>query len=191
MKINLVAGLSLALLAGTYVADAQTTPPTTTPTAAQRAAFAGRQRALPFVEENTPATNYDYHELWKPFFFTKNGGEYRAASGEPGPKYWQNKADYQLSAKLNDERNEVTGSEILTYTNNSPQNLSFIWMQLDQNLFKLDSRGNKQVPLVNDPTRGIVQSSRNWGQGQEFDAGYRINSVKVLTMPVAKLQLPR
>ncbi|GAB3919463.1 M1 family metallopeptidase [Mucilaginibacter boryungensis] len=187
MKINLVAGLSLALLAGTYAADAQTTPPTTTtPTAAQRAAFTGRQRLQPFVEENTPTTNYDYHELWKPFFYTKNGNEMRASDGSPGPKYWQNRADYQLSAKLNEERNEITGSEILTYTNNSPQNLSFIWMQLDQNLFKLDSRGNKQVPLANDPTRGVVQSSRNWGQGQDFDAGYKINSVKVLSIAGGK-----
>jgi hypothetical protein len=83
-----------------------------------------------------------------------------------------------LSAHLNDVTNEIVGSEILTYTNNSPQKLGFIWMQLDQNLFKLDSRGNKQVPLVND-----VQASRNWGQGQVFDAGYKIKSVKILSTP--------
>jgi hypothetical protein len=181
MKLKLIAGLSLALLAG--AAGAQTTPPQTTPPAgnngAPAAGAARPRRALPpEVDPNAPATKYDYHELWAPFFYTKNGGEYRAADGNQGPKYWQNRADYQLSAHLNDVTNEIVGSEILTYTNNSPQKLGFIWMQLDQNLFKLDSRGNKQVPLVND-----VQASRNWGQGQVFDAGYKIKSVKILSTP--------
>lgn len=181
MKLNLVAGLSLALMAGAFVADAQTTPPATTPPAGAGRPAQGRQRPTPFVEENVPTTNYDYHELFKPFFYTKNGGEYRSADGNQGPKFWQNRADYKLSAKLVEERNEVTGTVVLTYTNNSPQKLGFLWMQLDQNLFKLDSRGNKQVPLVNDPTNGIVQSSRNWGQGQDFNAGFRINSIKLLS----------
>ncbi|RYY35484.1 MAG: M1 family peptidase [Sphingobacteriaceae bacterium] len=114
---------------------------------------------------------YDYHETFGPMFYTKNGNEYRAADGQPGPKYWQNRADYQLSAHLNDQTNEITGTEILTYTNNSPQNLGFVWMQLDQNLFKQDSRGSAIVP---------VTGSRNGGRGQVFDAGYKIKSVKIL-----------
>jgi len=164
------------------VAVAQTTPPPTADQQAARRQAAFRQRPVPFVEDSVPKTQYNYHELWKPFFYTKNGNEYRAANGEAGPKYWQNRADYKLSAKLNDITNEITGTEVLTYTNNSPQKMDFIWMQLDQNLFKLDSRGNKQVPLVYDPaTKEIKQSSRNWGQGQVFDAGYKIKSIKVLT----------
>ncbi|PWK77537.1 hypothetical protein LX99_02414 [Mucilaginibacter oryzae] len=113
---------------------------------------------------------YDYHETFGPGFYTKNGTEFRAASGEPGAKYWQNRADYQLAAKLDDQTNEITGSETLTYTNNSPQTLGFMWMQLDQNLFKLDSRGTAIVP---------PSGSRNWGRGEAFDAGYKIKSVKV------------
>ena len=74
---------------------------------------------------------------------------------------------------------------MLTYTNNSPQKLDFVWMWLDQNLFKLDSRGVKQVPLTspdpNNPFKGIVQASRNWGRGQVFDAGDKIKSVKVIS----------
>lgn len=119
-----------------------------------------------------PSTNYNYHDAFAPFFYTKNGTEYRAASGEPGPKYWQNKANYKLAVRLNDELNEITGYEILDYTNNSPQKLDFIWMQLDQNLFKKDSRGTAIVP---------ISGSRNAGHGQEFDAGYKIKSVKLLT----------
>src|SRR5437879_6229917 len=151
MNFKLIAGFSLAFLtiAGAVSAQQGTPPPPAT----------------------APNTNYDYHETFGVPFFSKNGSEYRAASGEPGPKYFQNRADYQLSAKLNDETNEITGSEILTYTNNSPQKLGFLWMQLDQNLFKLDSRGTAIVPL---------QGSRNWGRGQAFDAGDKIKSVKVL-----------
>jgi hypothetical protein len=99
MKLKLIAGLSLALLAG--AAGAQTTPPQTTPPAgnngAPAAGAARPRRALPpEVDPNAPATKYDYHELWAPFFYTKNGGEYRAADGNQGPKYWQNRADYQF-----------------------------------------------------------------------------------------------
>ena len=102
-------------------------------------------------------------------FYSKNGTEFRAADGQPGPKYWQNHADYQIAASLNDQTNEVTGSETVTYTNNSPQKLGFLWMQVEQNLFRADSRGTAIVPLT---------GSRNWGRGQQFDAGDKIKSVK-------------
>ena len=120
---------------------------------------------------STSSSKYNYHDAFAPFFYTQNGTEYRAATGEPGPKYWQNKADYQLAVKLNEATNEISGTEILSYTNNSPQQLKFLWMQLDQNLFKEDSRGNAIVPL---------NGSRNAGHGQKFDAGYKIKSVSLL-----------
>ncbi|GAC1306058.1 MAG: M1 family metallopeptidase [Mucilaginibacter sp.] len=154
MKLNLISGFTLAFMAATTLSQAQQNAGAT-----------------------APATNYDYHETFGPLFYTKNGTEYRAADGEPGPKYWQNRADYQLAAKLNDQTNEITGSEILTYTNNSPQKLSYLWMNLEQNLFKQDSRGTAIVPLMGTPP---VPVSRNWGRGQAFDAGYKIKSVKML-----------
>ncbi len=162
------------LLASAEMVAAQTTAvatATTTNTAA--AAPAPRMRRnMDQPDPNAPATKYDYRDAFAPFFYTKNGNEYRAASGEPGPKYWQNRADYLLDVKLNEATNEIAGTEILTYTNNSPLKLNFIWMQLDQNLFKKDSRGSAIVPL---------NGSRNGGGGQEFDAGYKIKSVKILT----------
>jgi hypothetical protein len=162
MKLNLIAGISLAFMAVANVTLAQQTPPpATTPAAA-------------------PVSNYDYHEAFGPLFYTKNGTEYRAADGAPGPKYFQNRADYALSARLNDVTNEITGSEILTYTNNSPQALGFLWMNLEQNLFKLDSRGTAIVPLT---------GSRNWGRGQVFDAGDHIKSVKLLNDKGAATEL--
>lgn len=116
-------------------------------------------------------SKYDYHDAFGPGFYTKNATETRSASGQPGPKYWQNKADYSLTANLNDVTNEIIGSAVITYTNNSPDKLGFLWMQLDQNLFKKDSRGNAVIPL---------KGSRNGAKGQDFDGGYKIKSVKVV-----------
>src|SRR5690606_29355510 len=69
--------------------------------------------------------NYDYITAFSPSFYTYNGNEYRSASGKPGPKYWQNRADYQLAVTLDDQKNEIRGKEKLLYTNNSPDNLDF------------------------------------------------------------------
>ncbi|WP_374949564.1 M1 family metallopeptidase [Mucilaginibacter sp.] len=149
MKLKLIAGFSLAFMGLYGSSQAQQT------------------QATP------PVSNYNYHDAFAPFFYTKNGSEYRAADGQQGPKYWQNRADYQLTARLNDQTNEVAGAEVLTYTNNSPQRLAFLWMQLDQNLFKADSRGSAIIP----PT-----GSRNGtgGRGAMADAGYKIKSVKMI-----------
>jgi hypothetical protein len=59
--------------------------------------------------------------------------EYRSGSGAPGPKYWQQKADYVINVELHDDNQSVTGSETITYTNNSPDVLKYLWLQLDQN----------------------------------------------------------
>ncbi len=179
MKLTLIAGLILAFTTAANVSQAQQTPANTSTSTATTTATATPPAAQ-------PATNYDYHETFGPLFYTKNGTEYRAADGEPGPKYWQNRADYQLAATLNDETNEITGSEILTYTNNSPQKLGYLWMNLEQNLFKLDSRGTAIVPLVGNPP---VLTSRNWGRGQDFDAGYKIKSIKMLGLKGAETDI--
>ena len=105
---------------------------------------------------NNPISNYDYHDAFAPFFYSKNGTTTRSASGQPGAEYWQNRADYKLTAKLNESNNEIIGSGIITYTNNSPDKMSFVWMHLNQNLFKADSRGNAVVP---------VSGSHNGAQG--------------------------
>ncbi|SCX89930.1 M1 family metallopeptidase [Flavobacterium caeni] len=121
--------------------------------------------------QHTPS-KYDYYDTFNPLFYTQNGNEFRAADGSPGPKYWQNRADYVLTASLNDQTNEITGSEVLTYTNNSPEDLGFLWMYVDQNLFAKDSRGNAIIPL---------KGSRNGAQGQQFEGGHKIKSVKLLS----------
>ncbi|MEC5166665.1 hypothetical protein RCH18_002412 [Flavobacterium sp. PL11] len=126
--------------------------------------------------QQNPATksisNYDYSDAFAPFFYSKNGTTTRSASGQPGAEYWQNRADYQLTAKLEESKNEIIGSGIITYTNNSPDKMDFVWMHLDQNLFKEDSRGNAIIPL---------NGSRNGARGQIFDGGHKIKSVKVIS----------
>jgi hypothetical protein len=71
---------------------------------------------------------------------------YRAAAGRPGPEYWQQRADYDIEVRLDPTTHRVTGTETITYTNNAPQVLQQLWVQLDQNLFKPDSRGARITP---------------------------------------------
>src|ERR1041385_8015510 len=59
--------------------------------------------------------------------------EYRTASGAPGSKYWQQKADYDIDVTLDEKNLKVMGTETITYTNNSPDVLTYLWLQLDEN----------------------------------------------------------
>ena len=118
----------------------------------------------------TSTSKYDYKEAFNPFFYSNSGNEYRSASGKPGPKYWQNAVDYKISARLNDQTHEITASITLEYTNNSPDELNFIWLQLDQNMFSKQGRGQLIVPLT---------QSRYGNASSDFDGGYDIKSVKL------------
>jgi hypothetical protein len=117
-----------------------------------------------------PSTNYDSHAAFSPLFYTSNGNEYRSASGYPGPKYWQNRADYNIAATLDDVKNTVSGTVTITYKNNSPDQLPYLWLQLDQNLFKKNSRGNSLIP----------EGSRYGARGEQIDGGYDIKNLAVL-----------
>ena len=68
---------------------------------------------------------------------------YRTASGAPGIDYWQQKADYKISVELDDNNQRITGTETIIYTNNSPDNLSYLWVQLDQNIRQEDAESYK------------------------------------------------
>jgi hypothetical protein len=116
-------------------------------------------------------TKYDPHALFSPLFYTQSGNEYRAANGEPGPAYWQNRADYQIRASLDDGQNRIKGTVTLTYQNNSPHSLPYLWFQLDQNLFNPESRGFAKLP----PTG----RSRYGDTKNPFMGGYTISNLKV------------
>ena len=85
---------------------------------------------------------YDPQELFAPNFYTKNGNEFRSANGAPGAKYWQNRADYTLRAAIDTNQNILEGHEVIHYTNNSPDALSSLWLQMDQNIYRKDARSN-------------------------------------------------
>lgn len=70
--------------------------------------------------------------------------EYRTASGAPGPKYWQQRVDYDIKCELDEEKLKLTGSELVTYFNNSPDVLTYLWLQLDENEHNADKEANYQ-----------------------------------------------
>jgi hypothetical protein len=103
--------------------------------------------------------------------------EYRTGSGAPGPKYWQQKADYDITVELNDDNQSITGSETITYTNKSPDVLKYLWLQLDQNLFAKDSNTPK---TATSSVQDSVSTKTIAGQLDlfDFDGGHKIKSVK-------------
>ena len=123
----------------------------------------------PSSTKNEVESNYDPHAAFSPLFYTQNGNEYRSASGYPGPKYWQNRADYNISARLDDQNHSISGSVTITYKNNSPDKLPFIWLQLDQNLFAEHSRGAALIP----------PGSRYGSRGEKINGGYTIKGLSV------------
>jgi hypothetical protein len=103
--------------------------------------------------------------------------EYRTGSGAPGPKYWQQKADYNISVELNDDNQSITGTETITYTNNSPDVLKYLWLQLDQNLFAKDNVAPK---TLGSSVKDSVTTKTIAGQLGlfDFDGGHKIKAVK-------------
>ena len=98
-------------------------------------------------------------------FMDRKGNSYRTASGKPGEAYWQNAADYQIEVSLDEASHTLSGKVTITYTNNSPESLDFIWLQLEQNRFTPTSRGTLTTP---------VQGNRYNG---DIDGGYNISNV--------------
>ena len=120
--------------------------------------------------DNKIESRYDPYALFAPNFYPSGGTISRSATGEPNIGYWQNKADYQINATLDDVTNQITGSVTITYKNNSPHALPFLWLQLDQNLFNKDSRGQARMPLDGRSRYGDSKSN--------FNGGDKITSVK-------------
>jgi hypothetical protein len=103
--------------------------------------------------------------------------EYRSGSGAPGPRYWQQRADYVINAELNDNNQSISGSETITYFNNSPDVLKYLWLQLDQNINKKNSM---TAMSENNSIRDSV-STRTLAADlklHDFDGGFKIKSVK-------------
>ncbi|MFK5972988.1 MAG: M1 family metallopeptidase [Flavobacteriaceae bacterium] len=102
---------------------------------------------------------------------------YRSASGAPGPNYYQQQADYKMKIRLDDKNAKIYGQETITYTNNSPDDLEYLWLQLDQNVRAKDSksllRNGGGVPLAEQPG-----AFANKYLKEPFDGGFTIDYVK-------------
>ena len=102
---------------------------------------------------------------------------YRSASGAPGRDYWQQRADYKIKATLDETNNTISGEETITYYNNSPDDLSYLWIQLEQNV---NRKGNEDFGTFNN----TIQDSVSTRQMQlltraiDFPAGYTIKFIK-------------
>jgi len=103
--------------------------------------------------------------------------EYRSGSGSPGPRYWQQRADYVINAELDDNTQKITGTETITYYNNSPDALTYLWLQVDQNIYE-----KKNMTSMTNPT-SVKDSTDTRKMAQDlglfdFDGGFKIKSVK-------------
>lgn len=98
-------------------------------------------------QQDSGESTYNRYELFSPIFSQKYANDFHSATGRPGPDYWQNRADYNIEATLDTTNHRVEGNVTITYTNNSPYEMNFLWLQLDQNTFREDSRGTAVSPV--------------------------------------------
>ena len=95
--------------------------------------------------------------------------EYRTASGAPGPKYWQQRVDYDIKATLDEKKLLLTGAETITYYNNSPDVLTYLWLQLDEN--QHSTVNNAGYPTSNNLGRGMTTSTIDAMMDEKTDNG--------------------
>lgn len=101
---------------------------------------------------------------------------YRTASGAPGHAYWQQQADYDIQVTLDDEKQRIQANSHITYTNNSPDTLRYLWIQLDQNRFRKSSLG-PQSNATNDLKRMSFSRMESMLTQESFPAGYELTDV--------------
>jgi hypothetical protein len=133
------------------------------------------------AQESSKTTRQPGHENTNKFrqmyqeFATPN--TYRSASGAPGPDYYQQQADYKMKITLDDKNARIYGEETITYTNNSPDALEFLWLQLDQNVRAKDSKS----PLRDGSGVPLAQQAASFTESyltEPFDGGFNIEFVQ-------------
>ncbi|MFN5786808.1 MAG: M1 family peptidase, partial [Flavobacteriia bacterium] len=100
--------------------------------------------------------------------------EYRTAGGAPGHNYYQQKADYKMTIRIDDATQKLIGEETITYTNNSPDKLEYLWLQLDQNIYDQNS-DSKLIEIEK------MEDFKNIGDIKKklfyYDGGFKVESV--------------
>jgi hypothetical protein len=109
------------------------------------------------------SSDYFPQEIFAPGFYSNKAQPFHSSNGAPASNYWQNKADYTIQVSLDTVKNELTGSVTIHYTNNSPDTLHSLWLQLDQNTYRRDARSNNYTGLA----------------GTDFTNGYELESVRL------------
>lgn len=111
---------------------------------------------------------------------------YRNAAGEPGQQYWQQQVDYKIKASLDEEKRRLSGSQTIEYKNNSPYTLKYLWLQLDQNIFKSDSMaevtstfGGGSSPNNEMPAKISLDELRNLQFLADHELGYQLDNIKL------------
>ena len=137
-------------------------------------------------QQSQPKSTFDAHQLFSPLFMEGETNAFHSATGKPGPKYWQNRADYNIQATLDTTQKKINGKVTITYTNNSPYNLHFVWLQLDQNAFRKNSLGTAQIPVtgsreqVDTYTNGYnLKSVSIKLDGKKYKANYLVNDTRM------------
>ncbi len=126
---------------------------------------------------------YNPRRAFDPFFFTQSGTQYRSADGQPGPEYWTNRTDYKIIARLDTTQKTISAEETITYTNNSPNNLLFLWVLLDQNRYTKNSKSAAVYGQTFNPNRfigGFNIRSVEIGHNEKFSkVPYLINDTRM------------
>jgi hypothetical protein len=147
---------------------------------------------------------YDPRLTFAPLTLPDPVNAYRSSNGAPGPSYWQNQADYEMHATLDTSAKVLQNDEVITYTNNSPDSLTSLWIHMEQNIYRKDARGGivngggprrrKPVPDTEDnpngrTTEGFVLESVTIEHGKEsLKADYLVDDTRMqirLPQPMA------
>ncbi|AXO80248.1 M1 family peptidase [Olleya aquimaris] len=137
-------------------------------------AFAQDQKEDKKEPQQGHSNNNKFKQLYEEF---STPNMYRAASGAPGAAYYQQQADYKMDLVLDDVNAKLSGFETITYTNNSPDNLNYLWVQLDQNMRAKDSK----TPLISDDSAQPATTPGRFANSyltEAFDGGFNIQEVK-------------
>ena len=133
------------------------------------------------------ASQYNPLETFAPLTLPEPVNRYRSSNGAPGPDYWQNRADYELHAQIDTAHKVLSATEVITYSNHSPDRLTSLWLQLDQDQYRTDSRA----------TAADEEIRKEFTDGYQFDAvelevdGHREKATYVICDARMQIQLPK
>jgi len=135
----------------------------------------------------TSASTYDPEKTFAPLTLPEPVNQYRSANGAPGPSYWQNSADYEIHATLDTVGKQLGADETITYTNNSPDALPSLWLQLEQNIYRKDAReGTMGGPPRKEFTGGFLFDAVEVGE-----KAHAIKLMYVVSDTRMQLRLPQ